>query len=314
MTKVDVAIVGPGNIGTDLMYKILDRGEHIDLQRMIGVFPVEESEGLQAAQEEGISVGTEGIDSVREYADEFDLVFEATSAKIHQQQAPVYRELGLFAIDLTPAAVGPYTVPVVNSDDAIGAADNINMVTCGGQATIPIVHGVDRVSDVEYAEIVSTIASKSAGPGTRQNIDEFTQTTATGLEDVGGAEEGKAIIVLNPAEPPIMMRNTIYTQVPDEADIDEIGESIASIEDEVQSYVPGYEVTLEPIEKDDDEVAFDLGDSKIITTMIEVEGEGHHLPSYAGNLDIMTSAALGAAERIARQPSESNPIMEVRND
>jgi len=311
---VDAAIVGPGNIGTDLMYKILDRSESIDLQRMIGIFPVEESEGLQAAQEEGIAVGTDGIDSVREHADEFDLVFEATSAKVHQSNAPVYEELGLFAVDLTPAAIGPYVVPVVNADAVIGETRNINMVTCGGQATIPVVHAVDRVADVEYAEIVATIASKSAGPGTRQNIDEFTQTTAAGLEQVGGADRGKAIIVLNPAEPPITMRDTIYTQVPDTADVDEIRDSVADIEAEVQGYVPGYEVTLEPVVKDQDDVAFDLGDSVIVTTMIEVEGEGQHLPPYAGNLDIMTSAALGAAERVAAQPADASPIRRAADD
>ncbi|MDZ7700676.1 MAG: hypothetical protein U5J98_00640 [Halobacteriales archaeon] len=196
----------------------------------------------------------------------------------------------------------------------VGEADNINMVTCGGQATIPIVHAIDRVADVAYAEIVATIASKSAGPGTRQNIDEFTQTTAAGLEAVGGADEGKAIIVLNPAEPPIMMRNTIYTQVPGTADIDAIRDSVAEIEAEVQSYVPGYEVTLEPVVKDQDDVGFDLGDSVIVTTMIQVEGEGQHLEPYAGNLDIMTSAALGAAERVAAQPPETSPIGRAADD
>ena len=312
---LDAAIVGPGNIGTDLMYKILDRSESIDLQRMIGIFPVEESEGLQKAVDAGIDVGTEGIDSVREFADEFDVVFEATSAKVHQANAPVYEELGLFAIDLTPAAIGPYVVPVVNGDDVdVSATRNINMVTCGGQATTPIVHAVDRVSNVEYAEIVATIASKSAGPGTRQNIDEFTQTTAAGLEEVGGADEGKAIIVLNPAEPPIMMRNTIYTKVPDTADVDEVRKSVADIEGEVQEYVPGYEVTLEPIVKGQDDVGFDLGDSVIITTMIQVEGEGQHLPPYAGNLDIMTSAALGAGERVAAQFADASAIGRAADD
>ncbi|UHH24097.1 acetaldehyde dehydrogenase (acetylating) [Halobacterium noricense] len=301
---VSAAIVGPGNIGTDLMYKILDRSDSIDLERMIGIFPVGESDGLQAAVEEGIDVGTEGIDSVRDHAEEFDLVFDATSAHVHEQQAPVYDDLGLFAIDLTPAAVGPYAVPVVNLDDVVGETRNVNMVTCGGQATIPIVHAVDRVADVEYAEMVSHIASKSAGPGTRQNIDKFTQTTAAGLEVVGGADEGKAIITLNPAEPPIMMRNTVHTKVPDTADVDAVRDSVARIADEIRSYVPGYEVTLEPAVKDSDDVGFDLDGSRILTTQLEVEGEGHHLPPYAGNLDIMTSAALGTAERIAAQPTE----------
>lgn len=301
--SVSAAIVGPGNIGTDLMYKILDRSDSVELERMIGIYPVEESDGLQAAVEEGIDVSTNGIDGVREHADEFDVVFEATTANAHERNAPVYAELGLFAIDLTPAAVGSYAVPVVNLDDVTDVTDNINMITCGGQATVPLVHAVDRVADVEYAEMVSTIASKSAGPGTRKNIDEFTQTTAAGLEAVGGADEGKAIIVLNPAEPPIMMRNTIYTKVHESTDIDDVRESVADMEERVQSYVPGYEVTLKPVVKDQDEVGFDLGDSVIVTTMIEVEGEGQHLPPYAGNLDIMTSAALGAAERIAERPS-----------
>lgn len=183
---LDAAIVSPGNIGTDLMYKILDRGEAINLERMIGIFPVEDSEGMQAAVEEGVSVSTNGIDSVREHADNFDILFEATSAHVHEEQAPVYEELGLFAVDLTPAAVGPYTVPTVNMDDNLDNVRNINMVTCRGQATIPLVHAVDRISDVKYSEMISAIASESAGPGTRQNIDSFTQTTSAGLERVGG--------------------------------------------------------------------------------------------------------------------------------
>lgn len=305
---VKAAIVGPGNIGTDLLYKILDRGDAVELERMIGIFPVEESEGLQAAVDEGIEVGTEGIDSVREHADEFDVVFEATSAKVHAQNAPVYRDLGLFAIDLTPAAVGPYTVPAVNLDDVVHSEDNINMVTCGGQATIPMIHAIDRVVDVGYAEMVSTIASKSAGPGTRHNIDEFTQTTSAGMEAVGGASDGKAIIVLNPAEPPIMMRNTIYAMVPETIDIDEVRDSVSDMESEIESYVPGYEVTLDPTVKGQDQVGFDLDGDAIVTTMIEVEGEGQHLPPYAGNLDIMTSAALGAAERIATRPSTAGAL------
>ena len=302
--SLKAAIVGPGNIGTDLMYKILDRGEGIELERMIGIFPVEESDGLQAAVDEGIDVGTDGIESVREHADEFDIVFEATSAHVHAENAPVYEELGLFAIDLTPAAVGPYTVPAVNIDDVVGTTRNINMVTCGGQATIPLVHAVDRVADVTYAEMISAIASKSAGPGTRQNIDEFTQSTSAGLEQVGGADEGKAIIILNPAEPPIMMRNTIHTMVDSSTDVDEVTDSVSRMESEIQSYVPGYEVSMEPEVKQQDDVAFDLDGSVILTMMLEVEGEGQHLPPYAGNLDIMTSAALGAAERISQQPND----------
>lgn len=313
--SVDAAIVGPGNIGTDLMYKILDRGENIDLQRMVGIFPVEESEGLQAAVDEGVDVGTEGIDSIEAHADEFDLVFEATSAGIHEQHAPVYDDLELFAVDLTPAAIGPYTVPVVNADEVVEEGhENVNMVTCGGQATIPIVHAVDRVSSVEYAEMTSHIASKSAGPGTRQNIDKFTQTTAAGLEVVGGAEDGKAIITLNPAEPPIMMRNTVYTMVDESTDVAEVRQSVDDIAAEVQTDVPGYEITLEPEVNEQDDVAFDLGDSIILTTMIEVEGEGQHLPPYAGNLDIMTSAALGTAERVAARATEADVAGGVSDD
>ncbi|MHB9287878.1 acetaldehyde dehydrogenase (acetylating) [Halobacteriales archaeon Cl-PHB] len=297
MTTLSAGIVGPGNIGTDLMYKILNRADHVDIEAMVGILPPEESDGLQAAQDEGVTIGTEGIDSVRDMADDLDVVFEATSAKIHADHAPVYEDLGLFAIDLTPAAVGPFAVPVVNMDEVMDVTQNVNMITCGGQATIPIVHAVDRVADVDYAEIVSTIASRSAGPGTRQNIDEFTQTTAAGLEQVGGAADGKAIIVLNPAEPPILNRNTVYTEVDADADVAAIQDSVAEIAAEVQEYVPGYEVTLEPIVKEDAGERFD--DTKIVTTMLEVQGEGQFLPEYAGNLDIMTSAALGTAERLA---------------
>jgi len=310
MTQLNAAIVGPGNIGTDLMYKALTRGENISIEAMVGILPVDESEGLQAAQSEGIQIGTEGIDSVREFAksSDIDLVFEATSAKIHANHAPVYDELGLFAVDLTPAAVGPFTVPVVNFDELPQDANNVNMITCGGQATIPIVHAVNRVADVGYAEIVATIASKSAGQGTRQNIDEFTQTTSKGLEQVGGASEGKAIIILNPAEPPIMMRNTIYTEVPEESELEMIRESVSAMEGEIQSYVPGYEVALEPRVKRNHDL--DLNESKIVVTVIEVEGEGHHLPAYAGNLDIMTSAALGTAERLASDTLSTTAVGE----
>lgn len=297
MSQLHAAIVGPGNIGTDLMYKILEGSDNVELEAMIGIYPVEESDGLQAAQAEGIDVGTDGIESVRDFADDLDIVFEATTAHVHEEHAPVYEELGLFAIDMTPAAVGPFAVPVVNVEALAETETNVNMITCGGQGTIPIVHAVDRVSDVGYAEIISTIASKSAGPGTRQNIDEFTQTTAAGLEQVGGAEDGKAIIVLNPAEPPIMNRNTVYTEVPANADLDEIRDSVERIEADVREYVPGYEVVLDPVVKDDADVGGE--DSKVITTMVEIEGAGHNLPEYAGNLDIMTSAALGTAEQIA---------------
>lgn len=299
---LDAAIVGPGNIGTDLMLKILARGEAINLQRMIGIYPVKESEGLQVATAHGIGVGTKGIDSVKEYAHDIDLIFEATSAEVHQRHAPVYEELGIFAIDLTPAAIGPYVVPVVNFEEVNPKTSNINLVSCGGQATVPVVHGVNRVTEVRYSEIVSTIASESAGPGTRQNIDEFTQTTAAGLEQIGGAKSGKAIIILNPGEPPITMSNTIYTIVPESTEMGKVRASVREIEEAVQAYVPGYSVTLEPVVKQQEDVGFDLGGDLIVTTMIEVEGEGRFLPTYAGNLDIMTSAALGTAERIAKKP------------
>lgn len=306
MVKLSAAIVGPGNIGTDLMYKIENRGENIELEAMIGILPVEESDGLQAAREHGITVGTEGIDSLVEMADDVDIVFEATSASIHEQHAPVYEDHGIFAIDLTPAAIGPFAVPSVNVDEVVGETRNVNMITCGGQGTIPIVSAINEVADVGYAEIVSTIASKSAGPGTRKNIDEFTQTTAAGLERVGGADEGKAIIVLNPAEPPILNRNTVYTRVPEGVDLDAVRSAVAAIEREVQSYVPGYEVTLEPTRKED--LGVELDGAEILTTMVEIEGEGHYLPEYAGNLDIMTSAALGTAERVAdRWDAVSDP-------
>lgn len=294
--SVKAAIVGPGNIGTDLMYKVLKRSDRVDLSTMVGILPVEESDGLQRAEEEGIDVATEGIESVKERSDEIDLVFEATSAKIHADHAPVYDDHDIFAIDLTPAGVGPFAVPVVNVEEVADASNNVNMITCGGQGTIPIVHAIDTVTNVEYAEIISTIASKSAGPGTRKNIDEFTQTTAAGLQEVGGADDGKAIIVLNPAEPPIMNRNTIYTEVSEDADLDEIRDSVARVESEVQSYVPGFEVTLEPLVKDD--VGYTLEGTKIVTTMVNIQGVGDYLPEYAGNLDIMTSAALGCAENL----------------
>lgn len=306
---VAAAIVGPGNIGTDLMHKIEDRAEYIDLEAMVGILPVEESDGLQAAQERGIRVGTDGVDSLKEIADDIDLVFEATSAKIHQQHAPIYEELGLFAVDMTPAAIGPFVVPTVNAEAASQTENNINMNTCSGQATIPIVAAINDVADVEYAEIIAAAASRSAGPGTRQNIDEFTQETAEGLEDVGGAASGKAIIILNPAEPPITYRNTIYTRVPEGASVDELRDAVHQAEEAVQEDVPGYRVTLEPTRKED--IGFELDGSEIITTMVEVRGEGHYLPEYAGNLDIMTSAALGSAERIARNWAEAGRTPEV---
>jgi len=281
LKKIKVAIIGPGNIGSDLMYKIL-RSQHLELALMTGIV---ESAGIKRARSMGIMTSTEGVNAVLEQKD-IKIVFDATGAKPHLQHAPLLKEAGKIAIDLTPAAVGPYVVPCVNLEK-FKAESNLNMVTCGGQATVPIVNAIHRVVGAKYAEIVACIASKSAGPGTRQNIDEFTQTTAKALEVVGGAKKGKAIIVLNPAEPPIMMTNTVYVEVekPDEKSI------IASVEEmvkDVQSYVPGYQLRVPPI----------LEGNKV-TTIVQIEGAGDFLPKYSGNLDIITSAAAGVAEKLA---------------
>ena len=289
MSKKAVAIVGPGNIGTDLMYKLL-RSDHIEPQFMIGIDP--HSEGLMRAKKSGLEASHEGVDWLLSQNTVPELVFEATSAYVHVRNAPRYKEVGIRAIDLTPAALGPYVIPPVNLTEHVNE-ENVNMVTCGGQATIPMVHAVSRVVNVEYAEIVATIASKSAGPGTRQNIDEFTSTTSKGVEVLGGAGEGKAIIILNPAEPPLIMRDTIYCSLPDGFDQDAIIKSIHDMEIDVQSYVPGYRLITEP-QFDDTRVAI----------FIEVEGAGDFLPTYAGNLDIMTAAAVKVGEEIAKSMNE----------
>ncbi len=280
------AIVGPGNIGTDLMYKLL-RSELIEPRWMVGVD--ETSEGLRRARDAGLQTTHGGVDDLLAQSELPDLVFEATTAKAHVRNAPRYRKAGIRAIDLTPAARGPYVVPVVNLHEHHDA-DNVNMITCGGQATIPIVHAVSRVVPVDYAEIIASIASKSAGPGTRANIDEFTETTSRGLEIIGGATAGKAIIILNPAEPPLMMRDTVFCSIPPDADHELISASIHEIVAEVQSYVPGYQLKSEP--------QFDDGR---VGVFLEVQGAGDFLPPYSGNLDIMTAAATRVAELFASE-------------
>jgi len=282
--KIKVAIIGPGNIGTDLMYKIR-RSRYMDLALMTGIKP--DSEGLALADKLGIPTSLSGIDAILDN-DEVQIVFESTGAKPHLKHAPMLKEAGKIAVDLTPAAVGPYVVPYVNLHEHLDEP-NVNMVTCGGQATTPIVAAISRACHIRYAEIVATIASKSAGPGTRQNIDEFTRTTARGLEVLGGADKGKAIIILNPAEPPIIMRDTIFALV-DDPDEDAIRASVQEMVRNVQNYVPGYRLKVEP---------FVDGDK--VTTMIEVVGAGDYLPKYSGNLDIMTAAACAVGEVFAKK-------------
>ena len=287
MAKLKAAIIGSGNIGTDLMIK-LGRSEHLELTAVIGIDP--ESDGLRRAREAGYAGVDTGIDGfLADPTLEADIIFDATSAKAHIYNDKVCQERGIKMIDLTPAAIGPYVSPAVNIEEHLNK-NNINMITCGGQATIPMVAAINRVANVVYGEIVATISSKSAGPGTRANIDEFTETTSKAIEVVGGADKGKAIIILNPAEPPIMMRNTVYALV-EEGKMNEqaIRESIAEMEKTVQSYVPGYHLRTEPI-----------FEGNKVTVLIEVKGAGDYLPEYSGNLDIMTSAAVRVAEEFAK--------------
>lgn len=302
--KFKAAIIGSGNIGTDLMIKILRTGKHLEMGAFVGIDP--ESDGLARAQRIGVPTTHEGIDGLlnMENWNEIDFIFDATSAKAHLVN---YEKISKFpnkrVIDLTPAAIGPFLVPPVNFAD-LHDVPNVNMVTCGGQATIPMIAAVSRVSKVHYGEIVASIASKSAGPGTRANIDEFTETTAHAIEKVGGASKGKAIIVLNPAEPPLVMRDTVFT-LSEIANQDDIVNSINEMVAEVQKYVPGYqlhqEVQFEVIPKENPVFIEGLGHVHGLKTMVllQVRGAGHYLPEYAGNLDIMTSAALATAERMA---------------
>ncbi|SDD12181.1 acetaldehyde dehydrogenase (acetylating) [Nocardioides lianchengensis] len=291
--KLTAAIVGPGNIGTDLMFKLL-RSEVIEPRWMIGVDPA--SEGLKIAAAQGLESTHEGVDWLLKQDVLPDLIFEATSAYVHREYAPRYEEAGIRAVDLTPAAVGPAVIPPVNGQEHV-AAMNVNMITCGGQATIPMVAAVSRAATVSYAEIVASVSSMSAGPGTRANIDEFTRTTSAGVQSIGGAGRGKAIIILNPAEPPMIMRDTIYCAVPPDADRDAIVQSVFAMEKAVQEYVPGYRLLQEP--QIDEPSAATQGQVKV-SVFVEVEGAGDYLPPYAGNLDIMTAAATQVGDNIAR--------------
>ena len=300
MNKTKVAVIGSGNIGTDLMIKVLRLSATLEMGALVGIDP--DSDGLARARRLKVPTTHEGVDgfiAMNGFAD-VDIVFDATSAKAHIANAAKLEPYGKTLIDLTPAAIGPFVVPPVNLDAHLGA-NNLNMVTCGGQATIPIVHAVSRITPVAYAEIVASIASKSAGPGTRANIDEFTETTSAAIESVGGAARGKAIIVLNPAEPALIMRDTVFCLIGD-ADHAVIRASVEEMVAEVAKYVPGYrlkqDVQFTPI----DEPVTTLTSEPVTTRVsvfLEVEGAAHYLPAYAGNLDIMTSAALRVAERIA---------------
>ena len=304
MSKIKVMIVGSGNIGTDLMIKIHKLSESLELVGMVGIDP--ESEGLAMAAEFGIDTTHQGLDGATELAGwaETRIVFDATSAKAHQHHHAICQRDSKKMIDLTPAAIGPYCIPAVNMTEHL-AETNVNMVTCGGQATIPMVYAVNRVSDeVPYAEIVASVSSRSAGPGTRANIDEFTETTSAGITKVGGAKNGKAIIILNPAEPPMIMRNTVYT-LSQGASEQQITDSVAEMVTEIQSYVPGYKLKQElQFEHFGDDRKLNIPGHGLTTGLkttifLEVEGAGHYLPKYSGNLDIMTSAAMSVAERMA---------------
>jgi acetaldehyde/propanal dehydrogenase len=290
MPRINAALIGSGNIGTDLMYKAL-RSRWINPVWMVGIDPA--SDGLLKAREQGLKTTAEGVDGLLAYvkADRIEIAFDATSAYVHHDNARKLQALGVVMIDLTPAAIGPYCVPPVNLAEHVGKrAMNVNMVSCGGQATIPMVAAVSRVQPVEYAEIVATVSSRSAGPGTRKNIDEFTRTTANGIEQVGGAKRGKAIIILNPAEPPLIMRDTVHCLTRDEPDQNRITESIHAMLAEVRKYVPGYKLKNGPV-----------FDGKRVSVYLEVAGLGDYLPKYAGNLDIMTAAGLRTAEMVAEE-------------
>ncbi len=286
--KINCALIGSGNIGTDLMYK-LKRSEVLNPLWMVGIDP--ESDGLLRAKEAGMKITHEGVDGLLPFIleDGVKIAFDATSAYVHGENNRKLKELGVMVIDLTPAAIGPFCVPAVNMKELLEQnTQNVNMVTCGGQATIPMIAAVSSVQEVEYAEIIATAASKSAGPGTRANIDEFTETTKLGIEVVGGAKKGKAIIILNPAEPPLMMRDTIHCLTADEPDEKAITKSIHEMVEKMQKIIPGYTLKNGPV-----------FDGKKISIWLEIEGLGDYLPKYAGNLDIITAAAVNIAEQMA---------------
>ncbi len=309
MSRTKVAIIGSGNIGTDLMIKVIRLSKMLEMGAFVGIDP--ESDGLKRAQRLGVPTTAGGIDglvAMPEFAD-IAIVFDATSAGAHAKHSEILLAHGKRVVDLTPAAIGPYTIPPVNGDANLDAP-NVNMVTCGGQATIPMVAAVARVTPVHYGEIVASIASQSAGPGTRANIDEFTETTSQAIMAVGGARRGKAIIVLNPAEPPLIMRDTVYC-LTDDADQNAIRTSVAAMAQEVQSYVPGYrlkqDVQFERIGGNQPLHIPEMGEDFTglkVTIFLEVEGAAHYLPAYAGNLDIMTSAALKTAEKMVQRAAE----------
>ena len=292
MARVNAALIGSGNIGTDLMFKAL-RSSEIRPVWMVGIDAA--SDGLAKAREHGLKTTAEGVDGLLPHLqqDQVQIAFDATSAYVHRENARKLQARGVVVIDLTPAAIGPYCVPPVNLSQHVGSREmKVNMVSCGGQATIPIVAAVSRVQPVAYGEIIATVASKSAGPGTRKNIDEFTRTTASGIEKVGGAKVGKAIIILNPAEPPLIMRDTVHCLTVDEPDQAKITASIHAMLEEVRRYVPGYTLKNGPV-----------FDGKRVSVYLEVAGLGDYLPKYAGNLDIMTAAALRTGEMIAAEIS-----------
>ena len=288
--KIRCALIGPGNIGTDLLYK-LKRSPVLEPVWMVGVDPT--SEGLKRARDMGLKTTDQGVDGLLPHveADNIQIAFDATSAYVHKDNSDKLTSRGVLMVDLTPAAIGPYCVPPVNLKDHVGKGEmNVNMVTCGGQATIPMVAAVSRVQPVKYGEIVATVSSKSAGPGTRKNIDEFTRTTAGAIEKVGGAKVGKAIIIINPAEPPLIMRDTVHCLTETEPDQAKITESMHAMVKEVQKYVPGYRIVNGPV-----------FDGNRVSVFLEVEGLGDFLPKYSGNLDIMTAAAARTAEMFAEE-------------